>query len=341
MPIWLKLFPLNSENLSNLLSLDLSLNVFIQSGDLAWLSHILSLRFLDLSLVDLGAAIHWSQAINKLPSLVHLNLNGCVLLPFSTGSLFHANFSALFNDLYGSILDGFGNMISLAYLDLGYCAFEGEILFAFGDMRALEYLDISGHGLHGFNSDTFGNMVSLEELFLSHNELEGEIPKSFGRRLGILDLSSNRLYGSIPDTVGSMVSLERLSFSESTPKLYLVYNKLNGTLPESIGQLAELVWFDIGSNSLQGTISKAHLFNLSNLAHLGLSSSSITFNMSLEWMASRSKPFDEFVIFNSEISDILQDWFWNLTFNFNSLNFPTIISRVLPNLSSQFSFFQT
>ena len=96
MPIWLKLFPLNSENLSNLLSLDLSLNVFIQSGDLAWLSHILSLRFLDLSLVDLGAAIQWSQAINKLHSLVHLNLNGCVLLPFTTGSLFHANFSAPF-----------------------------------------------------------------------------------------------------------------------------------------------------------------------------------------------------------------------------------------------------
>ena len=121
-------------------------------------------------------------------------------------------------------------------------------------------------------------------------------------------------------------------------RLYLVYNKLNGTLPESIGQLAELVWFNIGSNSLQGTISKAHLFNLSNLAHLGLSSSSLTFNMSLEWvppfqlgslllascklghhfprLLQAQKHLTEFVIFNSEISDILQDWFWNLTFEF-------------------------
>ena len=67
-------------------------------------------------------------------------------------------------------------------------------------------------------------------------------------------------------------------------RLYLDYNQQYGTLPESIGQLAELVWFDIGSNSLQGAISEAHLFNLSNLAHLGLSSSSLTFNMRLEWV---------------------------------------------------------
>ncbi|KAL6321582.1 hypothetical protein AAG906_024575 [Vitis piasezkii] len=328
MPILLKLFPLNSENISNLLSLDLNLNVL----------------FLDLSLVDLGATIHWSQAINKLPFLVHLNLNSCALLPFTTGSLFHANSSTLFttlvhldlssNDLNGLILDAFGNMISLAYLDLRYCAFEGEILFAFGDMRALEYLDISGHGLHGgipdaigdltsltylelFGNqlkslpntfgrsldsipDTFGNMVSLEELFLSHNEPEGEIPKSFGRRLVILDLSLNRLYGSIPNTVGNMFLIS-LDFCH---------------------------W--------KGTISKAHLFNLSNLGHLGLSSSSLTFNMSLEWVPpfhlgslllascklgppfprwlQTQKHLTEFDLFNSDISDILPDWFWNLTF---------------------------
>ncbi|RVW78946.1 Receptor-like protein 12 [Vitis vinifera] len=454
-----KTIPTQLGNLSNLLSLDLS-------------------------------AIHWSQAINKLPSLVHLNLYGCGLPPFTTGSLFHANSSAplvfldlsnnylinssiypwLFNfsttlvhldlssnDLNGSIPDAFGNMISLAYLNLRDCAFEGEIPFAFGGMSALEYLDISGHGLHGeipdtfgnmtslaylalssnqlqggipdavgdlasltylelFGNqlkalpktfgrslvhvdissnqmkgsipDTFGNMVSLEELFLSHNQLEGEIPKSFGRSLVILDLSSNRLQGSIPDTVGDMVSLERLSLSVNQlqgeiPKsfsnlcnlqeveldsnnltgqlpqdllacangtlrtlslsdnrfrglvphligfsflerLYLDYNQLNGTLPESIGQLAKLTWFDIGSNSLQGVISEAHFFNLSNLYRLDLSYNSLTFNMSLEWVPP------------SQL-DVLPDWFWNLTSNINTLNISNNqIRGVLPNLSSQF-----
>ena len=141
-----------------------------------------------------------------------------------------------------------------------------------------------------------------------------------------LSLSDNRFSGLVPYPT-EFLSLERL---------YLDYNQQNGTLPESIGQLAELVWFDIGSNSLQGTISKAHLFNLSNLAHLGLSSNSLTFNMRLEWVPpfhlvslllascklgppfprwlQTQKHLTEFDLFNSDISDILLDWFWNLTF---------------------------
>ena len=216
-----------------MLFLDLNLNVFGQSGDLAWLSHISSLRFLNLSLVDLGAAIHLSQAINKLPSLIHLNLNGCALLPFTTGSLFHANSSAslvfldlsnnylinssiypwLFkfsttlvhldrssNDLNGSILDAFGNMIALAYLDLIYC-FECEIPFSFGDMIAIEYLDISGHGLHSEILDTFKNMTSLTYLALSSNQPQGGIPNAIGdlTSLTYLELFGNQLK-AIPKT---------------------------------------------------------------------------------------------------------------------------------------------
>ncbi|KAL6311414.1 hypothetical protein AAG906_035488 [Vitis piasezkii] len=303
-------------------------------------------------------------------------------------------------------------MISLAYLDLRDCAFEGEIPLAFGDMNALERLDISGNRLYGEIPDTFGNMTRLTYLALSSNQLQGGIPgaigelaslaylelssnqleglpKTFGRSLVHVDISSNQLRGSIPDTVGDMVSLERLSLSVNQlqgeiPKsfsnlcyldeleldsnnltgqlpqdllacangtlrtlslsdnrfrglvpyltgfsvlerLYLDYNQLNGTLPESIGQLAELTWFDIGSNSLQGVISEAHFFNLSNLCHLDLSYNSLTFNMSLMWVP----PFHQL--------DVLPDWFWNLTSNINTLNISNNqIRGVLPNLSSQF-----
>ncbi|KAJ9678949.1 hypothetical protein PVL29_020994 [Vitis rotundifolia] len=541
--------PTQLGNLSNLLSLDLSLNFLVQSGDLGWLSHLSSLRFLDLSLVDLGAAIHWSQAINKLPYLVHLNLSGCFLPPFTPGSLFHVNSSTslvfldlssnypinssiypwLFNfsttlvhldlssnDLNGSIPDAFGNMISLVYLDLKGCELDGEIPCSFGNMSCLEYLDISGNGLDGEIPDTFGNMtsltyldisgnglygeipdtfgnmtcltylalssnqlqggipdaigelaslaylelfynqleglpktfgrslvhvdissnqlrgsipdtvgnmVSLEELFLSHNQLEGEIPKSFGRSLVILDLSSNHLQGSVPDIVGNMVSLEILSLSSnqlqgeipksfsnlcnlqlleldsnnltgqlpqdllacangtlvalslsdnrftgsvpnltgfsSLKRLNLGHNQLNGTIPESIGQLAELFIFDLGSNSLQGAISEAHLFNLSGLYHLDLSSNSLTFNMSLEWIPQfqlyslllascklgprfpswlqTQKTLAKLDLSNSDISDVLPDWFWNLTSFVRTLNISNNqIKGVLPNLSSQF-----
>ncbi|KAJ9678950.1 hypothetical protein PVL29_020995 [Vitis rotundifolia] len=501
--------PTQLGNLSNLLSLDLSFNYYyLNSGNLEWLSCLSSLRHLDLSWVDLGAAIHWSQAINKLPSLVYLNLCGCGLPPFTTGSLFHANSSVslVFLDLSwngltsliypwllnfsstlvhldlsstvlnGSIPDAFGNMISLAYLNLRGCAFEGEIPLAFGDIGALERLDISGNGLSGEIPDTFGNMtcltylvvssnqlqggipdaigelaslaylelfsnqleglpktfggslvhvdissnqlrgsipdtignmVSLEELYLSHNQLEGEIPKSLGRSLVILNLSSNRLQGSIPDTIGNMIpksfsnlcylqelkldsnnltgqlpqdllacangTLRTLSLSDNRfrglvpyltgfsvlESLYLDYNQLNGTLLESIGQLAELSWFDIGSNSLQGAIFEAHLFNLSILYHLGLSYKSLTFNMSLEWVLpsqlgslllascklgprfpswlQTQKHLTELDLSNSDISDVLPDWFWNLTSNINTLNISNNqIRGALPNLSSQF-----
>ncbi|KAL6321571.1 hypothetical protein AAG906_024564 [Vitis piasezkii] len=87
-----------------------------------------------------------------------------ILVECQITTLVHLDLSS--NDLNGSILDGFGNMISLAYLDLRYCAFEGEILFTFGDMRALEYLDISGHGLHGEIPDKFGNMTFLTYIAL-------------------------------------------------------------------------------------------------------------------------------------------------------------------------------
>lgn len=61
-------------------------------------------------------------------------------------------------------------------------------------------------------------MIYLEYLDLSSNQLEGEIPKSFGRDLGILDLSFNQLQGSVPDAFGNMTSLVYLSL-QSTLKV--------------------------------------------------------------------------------------------------------------------------
>ncbi|RVW19300.1 LRR receptor-like serine/threonine-protein kinase FLS2 [Vitis vinifera] len=437
-----KTIPTQLGNLSNLLSLDLSGSYYeLNSGNLEWLSHLSSLRFLDLSLVDLGAAIHWSQAINKLPSLVHLNLYGCGLPPFTTGTtLVHLDLSS--NDLNGSIPDAFGNMISLAYLNLRDCAFEdtfgnmtslaylalssnqlqGGIPDAVGDLASLTYLelfgnqlkalpktfgrslvhvDISSNQMKGSIPDTFGNMVSLEELFLSHNQLEGlnsryswdmvslerlslslnqlqgEIPKSFSNLCNLqeVELDSNNLTGQLPQDLLACANgtLRTLSLSDNRfrglvphligfsflERLYLDYNQLNGTLPESIGQLAKLTWFDIGSNSLQGVISEAHFFNLSNLYRLDLSYNSLTFNMSLEWVPpsqlgslqlascklgprfpswlQTQKHLTELDLSNSDISDVLPDWFWNLTSNINTLNISNNqIRGVLPNLSSQF-----
>ncbi|WKA06768.1 hypothetical protein VitviT2T_024653 [Vitis vinifera] len=432
--------PTQLGNLSNLLSLDLSDNYLLNSGNLEWLSRLSSLRHLDLSSVNLSEAIHWSQAINKLPSLIHLDLQHCYLPPIpplTIPSLSHGNSSVplVFLDLSGNYLTSsiypwlLNFSTTLLHLDLSFNGLNGSIPeYAFGNMSSLEYLDLHSSELDDEIPDTIGDMGSLAYLDISENQLWGSIPDTVGKMvlLSHLDLSLNQLQGSIPDTVGNMVSLKKLSLSEnhlqgeipkslsnlcnlqeleldrnnlsgqlapdfvacandtletlflsdnqfsgsvpaligfsSLRELHLDFNQLNGTLPESVGQLANLQSLDIASNSLQGTISEAHLFNLSWLSYLNLSSNSLTFNMSLDWvppfqllslrLAScklgprfpswlrTQNQLSELDISNSEISDVLPDWFWNVTSTVNTLSISNNrIKGTLPNLSSEFGSF--
>ncbi|KAJ9678528.1 hypothetical protein PVL29_020651 [Vitis rotundifolia] len=377
-------------NLSNLLSLDLSNNFGLLSENLEWLSHLSSLTHLDLNSVNLSKAIHWSQAIDKLPSLIHLNLGSCGLPPLTTQSLSLSpvNSSAplafldlSYNDFDSSIYPWLFNFTTtLVHLDLHLNAhLNGSIPDAFGNMTSLKYLHMYGNQLQGSIPEAFGNMTSLEQLYLHGNKLEGEIPKSLSNlcrlqelylgynnlsgqlpqvldllacandTLEILYLSYNQLRGSVPDLIG---------FS-SLRVLYLGYNQLNGTLPKSIGQLTKLQVLDIGSNSLQGNISEAHLLHLSQLYHLDLSSNSLTFNLSSEWVPPfqlryllltscqlgprfpnwlrTQKQLRYLDVSNSNISVVIPDWFWNLTSSIYAFNISNNqITGTLPNVSSKF-----
>ncbi|KAJ9678524.1 hypothetical protein PVL29_020647 [Vitis rotundifolia] len=382
--------PSQLRNLSNLLSLDLSDNFGLLPENLEWLSHLSSLTHLDLNSVNLSKAIHWSQAINKLPSLIHLNLRFCGLPPLTTPSLSPVNSSAplafldlsfndfdltsliypwLFNftttlvhldlssnvDINGSIPDTFGNMISLADLDISGNQLQGSIPDIFGNMASLERLDLSENKLEGEIPKSLSNLCRLQKLDLGINNLSGQLPQVLdllacaNDTLEILYLSYNQLRGSIPDLIG-FSSLRLLDLGD---------NRLNGTLPTSIGHLTKLQQLVIGSNSLQGNISEAHFLHLSQLYYLDLSSNSLTFNISLGWVPPfqliylrltscklgprfpswlrTQKQLLQLYISTSDISDVIPHWFWNLTsfiYFFNISN--NQITGTLPNLSSKF-----
>ncbi|KAJ9703208.1 hypothetical protein PVL29_004835 [Vitis rotundifolia] len=173
-------------------------------------------------------------------------------------------------------------------------------------------------------SEAFGNMTSLEYLCMSRNQLQGSIPEAFGNMVSLtyLDMSENQLQGSIPEAFGNMTSLERL---------YLNGNEIEGEIPKSLRNLCSLQALYLQSNNLSGqlpqdllacAIPEAHLFHLSHLFHLDLSSNSLTFNMRSEWVP----PFQ-------------LNWFWNLTSGISTINISNNqITGTLPNLSLKFGY---
>ncbi|XP_064957318.1 receptor-like protein EIX2 [Musa acuminata AAA Group] len=285
-------------NLSNLHYLDLHRwydDDFLHVHDLDWLSRIPSLKYLDMSFVNLSNATNWFYIINSIPALEVLRLSDadlpCVpslLPPFNLTIIATLDLSWNSN-ITSAMLRWLSNATSLEYLLLSGCGSLTieSVQVALGALSNLKELDLSFNFLKGEIREILNNVSSssgLKHLDLRSNQLSGDIPPGSLRDLEYLDLSwnsivnlhifaslgnltnlrhlglsANSISGEIPQTVGNFVRLEYLD---------LRWNQLSGDIPP--GSLRDLEYLDLSWNSIVTLHILASLGNLTNLRHLDL-----------------------------------------------------------------------
>ncbi|KAK9937245.1 hypothetical protein M0R45_014048 [Rubus argutus] len=298
-------------NLSNLNYLDL--NSYYNGGvsyskNLNWLSHLSSLKYLNLGGVNLSSTgVSWLHHVNMLPSLLELHLSNCQIdgnqLPLSLETVNLTSLLVL--DISGnyfinsSFPSWFFNLsklslISLEHLDLSGCELRGQLIPKLvGNLCKLKSLNLGSNNFDGAGISEFMSGFSncsynrMESLYLSSCGLASEMPASLGmfKHLQHLDLSYNSLWGSIPDSIGNLSSLKKLDLSR---------NRMNGSIPKSLGQLSELVNLYLSTdeyspehNRWQGILTEAHFINLTSLESFRVSTEqpmSLIFKMANDWV---------------------------------------------------------
>ncbi|GAA0174798.1 transmembrane signal receptor [Lithospermum erythrorhizon] len=298
-------------NLSSLEYLDLSdfWTNRLTSDSLSWISSLPSLKYLNLSGVNLGQSDDWMYGINMLPSLVDLNLSNCLVRRIPPLEYY--------------------NFTSLVSLDLQWNSINSTLPPWISNITGLLALRLDGNEFYGYIPDSFKKLTSLRQLGLSSNFLGSSFPSPVLSMINLsyLDLYNNKFRGSIPSNITSLCSLELINFSTNRfsgeiPNLgtdfygcltnlqyiQLSYNSFEGPVPESFGTLSSLIELDISNNlcsgniptnvgqlrrlkklrlnknSLSGMISELHFAQHTVLSELSMSSNSLVFNVSSRWV---------------------------------------------------------
>ncbi|XP_073112533.1 receptor-like protein EIX2 [Elaeis guineensis] len=295
------LIPHQLGNLSSLQYLDLGYNHnddifweippgFLIIDNALWISHLSSLRYLNMTEVQFREGAHWLQALNMLPSIVEVRLSDCGIntIPLS---LPHVNFTSLSvldlsaNFINSTIPGWLFNISSLEHLDLSDNSINSTIPGWLFNISSLEYLDLSYNFFRGIIPPAIKNLASLKALHLSGNQfLEGKIPVELGElcKLQSLELSGININKNLHEFEevfsGCMKnSIETLAMEEC---------QLGGYLSDWLGDFRKLKYLDLSSNSISGPVPTS-LGRLSALQVLYLSENKLngTFPESLGRLA--------------------------------------------------------
>ncbi|XP_060676409.1 receptor-like protein EIX1 isoform X1 [Ziziphus jujuba] len=274
-------------NLTNLHSLDLNyvytvINdpvVHAYAKNLQWLSQLSSLRYLDMSRVDLEEASDWLEVTNSLPSLEVLRLSFCNL-NFIFRPIYHVNFSSLslldlsYNYLGNNIPPWVCNLRSLTSLYLSNITSGngGPIPEDIQNLTSLVHLDLSYNFFNTSIPSWLYSLSHLEVLILSYNEFRGPIPEDIQNLTSLvhLDLSGNFFNTSIPSWLYSLSHLEILNLQE---------NQLRGTISSEIKNMTSIITLDLSENELQGDLPTSSIAQLCKLKEIDLSGN--TWNRSI------------------------------------------------------------
>ncbi|CAA7058667.1 unnamed protein product [Microthlaspi erraticum] len=259
-----------SSSSSKLVELHLGNNNFSGSNDFSILSHIKSLKYLDIS------HLNTTTTINLHAILAVFNHMQKFSLDLSGNRVLATNKSSVANPppqlIWGLYLSGCGitefpmlirTQHKMEVLDISNNKIEGQVPGWLWTLPNLEQLNLSNNTFTGFEISTQHGLStvlkpSMRYLYGSYNNFSGNIPSFICDLCSIvaLDLSNNNFNGSIPHCMGNLKSSLRF--------LDIGHNQLVGKLPRSLIRLSTLEVLNVESNIINDTFP----FWLSSLPEL-------------------------------------------------------------------------